>query len=271
MRVDISAEIFFAWVISTLLVAVGLLVYARLIHRIFKSGGKVTTEQLGAPDLILGLLLAVWFGSIAYSGFSQETEPVGQEDLVRGAVLFGFLIVLLLTFLSYRGINPLRLFGFGRVGFARAFGVGLLLLLAAYPLIGLIGVIAQKLMKTEVEPQELVRFFVEARQEMNFWPMVSMMLVGVVLAPVAEEVIFRGYLHGVMKRYAGLLAATFLNSALFAVIHVDAGSLPALFVLAVCLTLAYEATGSLLVSISMHALFNLTTFVLLITTAPDFS
>ena len=33
-------------------------------------------------------------------------------------------------------------------------------------------------------------------------------------------------------------------------------SLPALFVLALCLTIAYEWTGSLFVPIAMHAMFN---------------
>ena len=37
----------------------------------------------------------------------------------------------------------------------------------------------------------------------------------------------------------------------------NVSSPPALFVLALCLTLAYEATGSLLVNIFMHGLFNL--------------
>jgi membrane protease YdiL (CAAX protease family) len=40
-------------------------------------------------------------------------------------------------------------------------------------------------------------------------------------------------------------------------------SLPGLFVLALCLTLAYEASGSLLVPIGMHALFNLSQLVAL--------
>ena len=62
-------------------------------------------------------------------------------------------------------------------------------------------------------------------------------------------------------------AGILVNSALFAAIHLNSASLFPLFVLAVCFTLVYEATGSILVSMTMHSLFNLTTFLLL--TAPS--
>ena len=55
--------------------------------------------------------------------------------------------------------------------------------------------------------------------------------------------------------------AALLTSALFALVHVNLASLPALFYLALCLTLAYEWTGSLLVPITMHALFNTVSLV----------
>jgi membrane protease YdiL (CAAX protease family) len=40
------------------------------------------------------------------------------------------------------------------------------------------------------------------------------------------------------------------------VLHGHAASIPALFTLAVCLGLAYEKSGSLLVPMIMHAVFN---------------
>src|SRR5438874_13298805 len=87
---------------------------------------------------------------------------------------------------------------------------------------------------------------------------------GVVLAPAAEELMFRGYLYGVLKRYCGVFAATILSAAMFAAMHLNLASLPSLFVLALCFTVAYEVTGSLLVTISMHALFNLTMFLMML-------
>ncbi len=54
------------------------------------------------------------------------------------------------------------------------------------------------------------------------------------------------------------------NAALFAAIHLNTASLLPLFVLALCLTLAYEATGSLLIPMVMHSCFNSITFALVL-------
>ncbi len=93
------------------------------------------------------------------------------------------------------------------------------------------------------------------------------MFMAVVVAPAAEETIFRGYIYGVLKRYAGAIPAALISAGLFAAMHLSLSSLPALFVLALCLTLAYEATGSLLVNIFMHALFNLWNLLLMLVIA----
>ena len=47
-----------------------------------------------------------------------------------------------------------------------------------------------------------------------------------------------------------------VNSVLFAAVHAHIPSAAPLFVLGGCLTLAYEWSGSILVSMTMHALFN---------------
>ena len=57
------------------------------------------------------------------------------------------------------------------------------------------------------------------------------------------------------------MPGVFFNAALFAAIHVNLPAFAPLFVLAVCLTLAYEWTGSIWVSMCMHSLFNLATVV----------
>ena len=88
--------------------------------------------------------------------------------------------------------------------------------------------------------------------------MTQILFAGVILAPVCEEFLFRGFFYAVGKRYLGPLASGFACALLFAVFHLSVTAFAGLFVLAVCLTLAYELTGSLLVPIGMHALFNFT-------------
>jgi len=81
-------------------------------------------------------------------------------------------------------------------------------------------------------------------------------LVAIVLVPIVEEFLFRGYLYGALKRGIGMVGAIGVTSLLFALIHGHVPSLAVFFVLAVCLGIAFEKSGSLIVPMAMHSLFN---------------
>jgi membrane protease YdiL (CAAX protease family) len=78
----------------------------------------------------------------------------------------------------------------------------------------------------------------------------------ILIAPVFEEMLFRGMLQSVIR---GLTPrpweAIVITSVFFAVSH-PWTHLPALFVLSCCMGYAYEKSGSLLRPIFIHALFN---------------
>jgi membrane protease YdiL (CAAX protease family) len=78
----------------------------------------------------------------------------------------------------------------------------------------------------------------------------------VVLAPVAEEFIFRGMLYPFVKQLGWPRLALFGVSLLFAAIHCDPAAFVSLFVLALVLTWLYEFTDNLLAPIAAHAFFN---------------
>jgi hypothetical protein len=81
----------------------------------------------------------------------------------------------------------------------------------------------------------------------------------VVIAPLTEEVIFRGYLYPVVKRFTDRWFAALFTGVLFGVIHFNVFSLPTLTVIGVVLVILYEKTGSLWITIACHAAFNATT------------
>jgi len=82
------------------------------------------------------------------------------------------------------------------------------------------------------------------------------------VAPLAEEVLFRGYLFRVAERFAGRWPAIATVSLLFAGVHVHLPAMGGLFVLAVTLNILYCATGSLWAPIAAHALFNSLTLII---------
>lgn len=82
----------------------------------------------------------------------------------------------------------------------------------------------------------------------------------VLIAPVLEEVVFRGLLFQVLRRRLGLWPGILLSSLTFAIVHLELVdrplSLAALFVLGAWLAGALHRTGSLVVPITAHAIFN---------------
>jgi membrane protease YdiL (CAAX protease family) len=95
----------------------------------------------------------------------------------------------------------------------------------------------------------------------------TVLLIAIVLiAPIAEELFFRGVVFNAWLREYGARAAILGSAALFAVIHADPSSVDTLigslarvlpiFGLGLGLAVLYQRTRSLLAPIAMHATFN---------------
>lgn len=78
----------------------------------------------------------------------------------------------------------------------------------------------------------------------------------VILAPIAEEVFFRGVVFNAWLREAGRTVAYVGSSALFAVIHLSLVAVAPIFLLGLALAWVYRRTGNLLAPIAMHATVN---------------
>lgn len=87
--------------------------------------------------------------------------------------------------------------------------------------------------------------------------------VGGILAPVAEELVFRGLIFGYLRRW-GLPAAVLISTALFAAFHLP--TIPVTQIIGgIVFALAYASTGSLMTPIVIHMLGNLAIFTLSLT------
>jgi membrane protease YdiL (CAAX protease family) len=85
-------------------------------------------------------------------------------------------------------------------------------------------------------------------------------VVGGAIAPVAEELFFRGFIYTYCRRW-GILAALALSTAVFAALHLP--GLPLTQIIGgIAFALAYEVSGSLIAAILIHSLGNLAIFAL---------
>jgi len=98
----------------------------------------------------------------------------------------------------------------------------------------------------------------------SVWTTVYLGVFAVVIAPVAEEFIFRGMLFPFIKQLGWPKFAWFGTSFLFALIHLNAPTFVPLFAFALALTWLYEKTDNLLAPITAHALFNATNLAVLL-------
>ncbi|MFZ0611900.1 MAG: CPBP family intramembrane glutamic endopeptidase [Desulfobacterales bacterium] len=87
----------------------------------------------------------------------------------------------------------------------------------------------------------------------------QLFLVGGILAPVAEEVFFRGILYGYFRRW-GIFPALFVSTFVFVFLHPVNSLAVTQTIGGVLFAAAYEIEGNLLVPITIHILGNLAIF-----------
>lgn len=85
----------------------------------------------------------------------------------------------------------------------------------------------------------------------------------VVIAPIAEEIIFRGYLYGKLKKSVPIWVAILATSLLFGAIHGAWNLAIDTFVLSIVLCLLREITGNIWSSILLHMAKNGIAFYIL--------
>jgi membrane protease YdiL (CAAX protease family) len=134
------------------------------------------------------------------------------------------------------------------------FAVGLLLVILPV-ILGLekFSVFALEKMGWPAEDQRAIEIFANAK---SVGLRVYLALFAVVIAPVAEEFIFRGILFPFIKQLGWPKLAWLGVSFLFALIHVNAPTFVPLFVFALALTWLYERTDKLIAPMLAHSLFN---------------
>lgn len=94
----------------------------------------------------------------------------------------------------------------------------------------------------------------------GFVPALAFSLAAIVVAPVAEEIFFRGFVYRALRNRFRVWSACAVNALVFSLVHVQYLGTPLVFVViavfAIGACLSYEATGSIFVPIAIHAAFN---------------
>jgi len=245
-------------VLSLLYVLASLYVYTSLIHQISARkpgsvGANAPARTFGLPEAILAALLILFLLLSIGASVSRPSIDFSKDTLLWNFILMVFLVLFIVTFLQLRGLDVGSLGGFYRISFLRVLSTGSILLFFAYPLILWSDIITQRLFGGGSSRQNIVEFFSGPR---TLDQRIMIIVFAIAVAPVIEEFLFRFFLYNVIKRYFGRLIGVTFSALLFAAAHAHFPSFVPLFVLGSCFAIAYEWSGSILVAMTMHSLFN---------------
>jgi len=141
-----------------------------------------------------------------------------------------------------------------------AIGVTGVSLVAAWFLKGLSGWVLQWLGQESVEQTTVTA--VQTAQ--GLLPQMGLAVIAILLAPAAEELLFRGILYPFLKQWGHPRMALWATSLLFGAAHFNLVTFVPLAFFGAALAWLYERTGNLLASFLAHSLFNLANYFWLV-------
>ena len=95
----------------------------------------------------------------------------------------------------------------------------------------------------------------------NYFAFILLFLTTTFLAPLFEEIIFRGVLLPILSRDFGIIMGIIISSFVFALAHLSIGEMLPLFILGIGLAITRLISGRLFSSVIMHSLWNGLTFL----------
>jgi membrane protease YdiL (CAAX protease family) len=222
----------------------------------------------------LGFALAVWaFSMLALDvchgwrlkvhGQPPTTPLSNAETVLYGAGTDIAVLIAILASTANRTQGPRRM----GVTFSRFPGGllrGLFAIILVFPLILIVDAVTQSALTwlhKSPPPHDLLEIL---KTHPAPWLRAADVFSACVIAPIAEEMFFRGLLQTALRYLLNRpWIAVLLTAAAFAVVH-RWWTWPQIFFLGICLGYAYERTGNLWISITMHALFNVTSMWLFV-------
>jgi membrane protease YdiL (CAAX protease family) len=216
----------------------------------------------------LMVFLTFLYAGLALGAWAQHLLGVPADKSVLNMVIVtlcfqGAAVVLISRFLREHQIGWGGAFGFAGPGQGRALLLGVLVALIFLP-IGWGLQMASAQVMTQIQIKPVAQQAIQALQTAEVWPdRIYLGVVAILLAPVAEEMLFRGILYPAIKQAGFPRVALWGTALLFAATHHNAATFLPLALLAVALALLYEKTNNLLAPITAHSLFNAMNFLVL--------
>lgn len=218
--------------------------------------GKVDTSRIAPADILGCVFVTLPFTLtllMPYSGPSKSLTPIELAISFSMLMLMCFIVLFMYKqrdmLPETLGLNPKH------PAYVFAWGVGVyiafILLSITMQGAGLEDWLKERL--GEPQHQQIVKDMVNAVEVER---KLILILGTCIIAPLAEEIIFRGYLYPVVKRYSEPAFAAIITGIIFGAIHGNVWAVIPLSIFGILLAVLYELSGSIWSCILCHALFN---------------
>ena len=214
--------------------------------------------------VVLGEVISPLFSISLVEFFSENISNELSQSL---KIFFGYLFMavppLLIVFYQIKSLNNEFNFKkdylqFNFLPIKDAFVQGIKGWLTIIPFVLLISLIMNSLIENQNGSNPLLEIVLNNNNYLSF---ILLFLTTTLIAPLFEEIIFRGILLPTLSRDFGIIMGIIVSAFIFALAHLSLGEMPPLFVLGIGLGITRVASGSLLSSVIMHSLWNGLTFL----------
>ena len=219
------------------------------------EGAWVETSKKVKVNIIIAILIVILV--VEWAQRLIAVKALGDPMIILGIVrLLQITLILLIVILWGGGLESIgmdlsRIFFGIKKGLIWSFGFGILAFFASLALF-----------IAGIDPLPLIRMPMNS----NFNQFILLILIGGIVAPVAEELFFRGVLYGFFRRW-GVIVAVIASTLLFVSVHPFSHGIPVIQIIGgILFAVAYEVEGSLMSPITIHALGNCALFTVSILT-----
>ncbi len=271
--------------ITGLIITSGICILIFLARFIFKHQGqtseKVISWNVKWTDFgLLIWLILIWllfsFSVMSKIFADSDDSSFNINQIIYGgfSMHVGILIILYLFQKKNKYLHFTESLNSIKLPVWKSMPLGLFIFFCGFPFIWLVstiwGLILLVLKKegypVSLEAQPIIEIFQQLTSVKLF---LALSFLAVVSAPITEELIFRGVIYRFLKSKCSVRLSMLASAVLFALMHYNIASFPALVVVGLCLCIAYEVSGNILTPIFFHSFFNLNS-VILITLQPEF-
>ncbi len=222
--------------------------------------------EVGRILLLLLILQGIGAGLLATGrgimGLEVEDNP-GLAVVAQSLLFHWAGLVLIGCSLLRRKEKWKSAFGLGLRPLWKDVGMGVAYYLAMLPFLWFYSVLYQVVLKFTGYESYFQEVAWVLTDDHPWFLRAYMLCVAALLAPVVEELLFRGLGLTSFARVVNTSWAILITAGLFALIHFHVPSIIPLYVISVGFSLAYIHSESIVVSMVMHALFNTVNLCLL--------